>query len=496
MIDDGFRGLVQGFPVWQQNEAPDHVPRGDPLSAALGWLADNAEFFDPPCWERHLPKRPFPSAPLLELLQLCHVLARRQDGVGREVTERAVRITQRVLERPSFAAGLYRADGMFTYHVWFLALAERLGVPVPPLRRAAQGLLDAGARPTASGVGALELRHAADLGGFAAAHLPDRAWLARHWLDGQHLDAFRLNDVECYGITHAAFYATGFGAAPCPVDLTVLNGPVELLAGAYLAAGNLDLGAELVATSLLAGGTTAFTRAAWRRIRGAQHEDGAVPGPLYRAADAARTTGDTTRAYRFGTCYHTTIAFALTAALFHETEVPETALGNVAGAAEAETPDITRFAVTALSSGAGWWSPPPRAGEAVRQASPPPGLPLPGNPAALREIAVRAGAADGTARQTWSAVVDQGIVIAVRRGDLDLLACFLVAAAELDLLAHSVPAAAVAYLAAQQQPDGGFGVPAADVDPLAHEPVRTRLTATCLDAFAAVLSAARRHVTE
>jgi uncharacterized protein DUF6895 len=270
---------------------------------AIGWLEENIAWFDPAVWNEMLPARAFAGGPLLELLVLC-------DNVPcRGLTEAALDLADRLTASPEFRAGLYRGDVLFTYHLWLLVLMDRLGASRPHLLAAAQSLLDAGVRPTADGVAALELRHVVDLGGLASPHLPSAARLYRRWRAGQHLDPFRLTGNECYALTHAVFYATSFGRAPLPPDAELVRA-TRLLLAAHLETGDLDLGAELCHTALLVDGPDGLA-AAHHRIATAARPDGAVPGPLHNPATLARASGRKAEAYLFGTCYHTTVVTAL-----------------------------------------------------------------------------------------------------------------------------------------------------------------------------------------
>ena len=77
-------------------------------------------------WESQLPRRPFPSGTLLELLVLCRVL-RRGRLRDHELIGRAVELAAREVERPEFLAGLARADQAFPYHAYLVALLAEAG---------------------------------------------------------------------------------------------------------------------------------------------------------------------------------------------------------------------------------------------------------------------------------------------------------------------------------------------------------------------------------
>ncbi|GAA2978747.1 DUF6895 family protein [Actinokineospora diospyrosa] len=268
----------------------------------IDWLTDNLAWFDPAVWDEFLPARPFPGGPLLELLLLCDTV-----DCG-PLTGRALELADRITATDRFRAGLYRGDALFTYHVWLLALMGRLGAP-SPLLGSAQALLHAGIRPPLDGVAALEARYANDLAGLRSPHLPPLGHLYRRWREGQHLDPLRMVGPECYALTHAVFYVTGFGRVPLPPDAE-LDRTARLLAAAHLATGDHDLGAELFHTALLAGGPAGLAPAHHRLTR-AVDPDGYVAGPLHNPSILAKLTGRKTQAYRFGTGYHTTLVTAL-----------------------------------------------------------------------------------------------------------------------------------------------------------------------------------------
>jgi hypothetical protein len=360
---------------------------------ALGWLEENLEWFDPAVWNELLPARPFPAGPLLELLLLCeHIPDTRFAGL-------ALDLADRLTATQEFRAGLYRGDALFTYHVWLLVLMDRLGPARPHLLAAAQSLLDAGVRPALDGVGALELRYVADLGGLMSPHLPPAPRLYRRWREGQHLDPFRLSGNECYALTHAVFYATSFGRTPLAPDPELTRTTLVLLA-AHLANDDLDLGAELFHTALVTSGPEGLGPAR-HRLATAARRGGAVPGPLHDPALVARSTGRKAAAYVFGTCYHTTI--------------------------------VTTLALAA------WDAPAAEPGELVSA-----------DPVALRRLAL---GAQSVVR------LSEALVIAIRQGDLGLTATLLLAAAR-ESRTGPVISAATTYLHTQRQPDGSFGIPA------------------------------------
>ncbi|MFT7835898.1 hypothetical protein Q5530_07085 [Saccharothrix sp. BKS2] len=305
-----YRGLVDGFPRWTEQPEPVLSGGRDTLGEALGWLETHLSWFDPSVWQRVLSPRPFPAGPLLELLQLCEVAGRAGRPCSR-LLDRALPLAVRLVRTRAFAAGLHRGDALFTYHAWLIALLMRFGEPVDELAGAVERLLDAGVRPSADTVAALELAYVIDLGGWRG-HLPGAGALYDRWLAGQHLNPFLMTDNECYAFTHAVFYATGFGVVALGGDVSAAGEVARLLFAAKVAEGDLDLGAELALTALLAGGPP--SRAAWRRVSGAQRADGAVPGPLHRPDLLSGVSGPKADGYLFGTCYHTTVATALAAA--------------------------------------------------------------------------------------------------------------------------------------------------------------------------------------
>ncbi|MFF4596820.1 DUF6895 family protein [Amycolatopsis sp. NPDC001319] len=269
------------------------------------WLEAHLEWFEPRVWNEFLPARPFAGGPLLELLLLCDQVP------GLALTDAALELAGRLTATPEFRAGLYRGDAYFTYHVWLLALMDRLGARRPDLLAAAQALLDAGVRPNQDGIGALELRYVTDLGGLANPHLPSARRLFHRWREGQHLDPFRMTDADCYALTHAVFYGTAFGRTALPTDAALAR-TTRLMLAAHLADGDFDLGAELFHTTLLMGVANGPAR---HRLATAARADGAVAGPLHDPDVAARLTGRKATAYVFGTCYHTTLVTELALAV-------------------------------------------------------------------------------------------------------------------------------------------------------------------------------------
>lgn len=305
-----------------EDEAADGV-----LSGALGWLDAHLEWFAPHRWEEYLPRRPFRPGPLLELLGLVRLL----DRSGRlpkdaPFPSRALDLAEHAAAAPDFTGSLRRADELFPYHLNLIALLELLGRPQPALRALGEGLLAAGAgghaRPHKPPLGRIELRYFLDRGGFPApAPLPDIATLFRECLPALRPDVLHLTESETYALTHALIYATDFGARPPavpgePDDPLELLETVRVLLAVHLSRGSLDLTAELLlcATAL---GVTAdpLVREGWAALARARRPDGAVPSPVHRPDVLAGLTGDKAAAYLFGSCYHTTLAAGLAAAV-------------------------------------------------------------------------------------------------------------------------------------------------------------------------------------
>ncbi|MFI9050798.1 DUF6895 family protein [Streptomyces sp. NPDC053427] len=297
------------------------------LSGALDWLDAHLEWFAPHRWERFLPGRPFRPGPLLELLGLVRLL----DRSGRlpkdaDLPSRALDLAEQAAAEPDFDRGLRRADALFPYHLNLIALLELLGRPQPALRTRGAGLLAAGAgahaQPYKPVLGRIELRYFLDRGGFRApAALPDVAALFRESLPALHPDVLHLTESETYALTHALFYVTDFG------DRDVLGGAkeaarlretVRVLLAVHLARGALDLVAELLLCATALGSPSAsLVRDGWSALARARRPDGAVPSPVHRPEVLAGLTGDKAAAYLFGTCYHTTLAAGLAAAVRH-----------------------------------------------------------------------------------------------------------------------------------------------------------------------------------
>ncbi|MEU7281425.1 hypothetical protein AB0A69_22015 [Streptomyces sp. NPDC045431] len=298
------------------------------LAGALRWVEANLEWFAPGRWEEFLPRRPFRPGPLLELLGLVRVLD-RAGVVARDapLARRALDLAEEAVADAEFGRGLRRGDELFPYHLNLVALLELLGRPQPGPRAVCEELLaaDAGGhcRAYKPVLGRLELRYFADRGGFTApARLPDLGTLYRGSVAALDPDVLQLTASETYALTHALFYATDFGHRRDLLggarEVARLRGTVRVLLGAQLVRGGLDLLAELLlCDTALTGayGCDALVYDAWAALAGAARPDGAVPSPVHRPEVLAGLDGGKAEAYVFGTCYHTTLAAALAAAV-------------------------------------------------------------------------------------------------------------------------------------------------------------------------------------
>ncbi|MFJ9847966.1 DUF6895 family protein [Streptomyces sp. NPDC101150] len=295
------------------------------LSGALGWLDTHLEWFAPHRWERFLPRRPFRPGPLLELLGLIRLLDRSGHlPKHAPLRSRALDLAERAAADPDFTRGLCRADELFPYHLNLIALLELLGRPQPALRARGEALLAAGAgahaRPYKPVLGRIELRYFLDRGGFPApAPLPDLGTLFRESLPALRPDVLHLTESETYALTHALFYVTDFGGRDLPgrpEEAARLRETVRVLLAVHLARGSLDLVAELLlCTQALGISAAPLVRYGWSVLARARRPDGALPSPVHRPEVLATLTGDKAAAYLFGTCYHTTLAAGLAAAV-------------------------------------------------------------------------------------------------------------------------------------------------------------------------------------
>ena len=313
------------------------------LTGALEWFEAHLDWFAPRRWEEFLPRRPFRPGPLLELLGLVRVLDRAGIlPVTAPLSSRALDLAEETVREAEFAHGLRRGDAYFPYHLNLTALLEILGRPYPELRAACQALLaaDAGGhcRPYRPVLSRIELRYFVDRGGFAApGPLPGLGPLYRESIAARGPDVLQLTDSETYALTHVLFYATDFGRRGLPCRggaVTPVREAVRVLTGVHLARGSLDLLAELLLCDTVLGEGTAqappgprhgsgtLRRAGWNALAAAQRPDGAVPGPVHRPGILAGLAGDKATAYLFGTCYHTTLASALAAAVQRREPVP------------------------------------------------------------------------------------------------------------------------------------------------------------------------------
>lgn len=295
---------------------PPSDPSARVLDGAVDWLTDNLHWFDPVRWESFLPRRPFPSGTVLELLVLCRVL-RRGRLRGHELLTRAIELAERQLDTPAFQAGLRRGDQAFAYHAYLVALLHDAGCPVPRARDRVQSVLDLG---SGDQTGAwrtvqhrLELKYILNLGGFLG-DLPDLRELVDGSIVADEPDPLWLRDDEAYAITHVIFYSTDFGGRPMPGNQQIST-LCRTMLGVYLATGNLDLAGEFLLCLDALQASDCLVREHGRRLLGeAQRPDGAVPGPLYQRARWAGLSGQQAAAYLFGTCHHTTMVAAMASA--------------------------------------------------------------------------------------------------------------------------------------------------------------------------------------
>lgn len=286
------------------------------VEGAVSWLTGHLRWFDPEQWARHLPPRGFAPSALLELLIVC----RRLKGAG-ELPERAMALAGEVASRPSFGAGLHQSDAAFGHYVWLLALLWEAGCPEEPWRPVAQRIIDAEcadlSRPGRSAAAKLEARYILDLAGLRHRQ-PAMAELIGQTAIGPGADPLQITDPDTYVITHVLFYLTDFGRRPLTCDEPErrrFRELVNVLLGRYLATGDLDLSAELLACSPLVGADERLVACAWDRLAAAQRPDGSMPSPLFRPDALAGLSGERAEAYEFGTCYHTTVATVLAATL-------------------------------------------------------------------------------------------------------------------------------------------------------------------------------------
>ncbi|MFJ7250970.1 DUF6895 family protein [Streptomyces sp. NPDC098085] len=416
------------------------------LAGALRWIEAHLEWFAPRRWEEFLPRRPFRPGPLLELLGLVRVLD-RSALLPRDapVPSRALTLAEEAVRDADFARGLHRGDAFFPYHLNLTALLELLGRPHPALRAACEELLaaDAGGhcRPYKPVLSRTELRYFIDRGGFTApAALPGLGALYRESIAARSPDVLQLTGSETYALTHVLFYVTDFGHHRRLPDRSgaaaEVRETVRVLLGVHLARGGLDLLAELLLcdSALDDGwddgwsdgqgdgcghghGSGPLRHAGWNALAAAQREDGAVPSPLHRPEVLAGLTGDKAAAYLFGTCYHTTLAAALAAA-------------------------VRKPGTPATGSTQSIGGPLPRADpEEIRQWA--------------RKAAERAGTAPAAVRNAWAAHLDPLLALGVQAHDPGVLADVLRAAERLGRGDRPLVRSAAALLAAWEP--GGRG---------------------------------------
>ncbi|MFF9107725.1 DUF6895 family protein [Streptomyces sp. NPDC014805] len=396
------------------------------LPGVLGWLEENLRWFDPEVWERHLPRRPFPPGPLLELLGFLRLLTREQGpaAVPQGLREGALDLAERITGTPEFATRLRRADALFPYHLNVVALLGLLGRPRPDLLKTCEALLASGAgghfQPHRPLLSRLELRYFADRAALTLpAGIPDRASLSAGSVPALEPDPLSLDDDEVYAFTHAVFYATDFGADDVPPG-GALRDTVRVLLASHLIGGHLDLLAELLLCADLTGlGETDLARRSWAALASARRPDGAVPGPVHRPAVLSGLTGEKAEAYLFGTCYHTTLATGLAAVV---------RLGR-GGTPEPDPPEDASSPAT----------PPPY---------PPAGAPAEEVRAWAESIARAAPHAPQPHRQVWAQAVTGALTLAARRRDPVTLAALLTASGPLGARNTPLARAAAARLAA------------------------------------------------
>ncbi|MFE0253655.1 DUF6895 family protein [Streptomyces sp. NPDC059010] len=401
------------------------------LAGGLRWIEAQLEWFEPARWEEFLPRRPFRPGPLLELLGLVRVLDRvgvlsKEAPLARGALDLAVRVAA----DPSFEAGLRRADEYFPYHLNLIGLLELLGRPQPTGRAVCEALLaaDAGAhaQPYKPVLNRLELRYFADRGGFPApASLPGPGALLAESIAGLDPDVLQLSESEVYALTHVVFYATDFGRHSLTLAADEATGrlreTVRVLLGVHLARGSLDLLAELLlCTAALEESpgprTGHLPCAGWNALARAARPDGALPSPVHRPEVLAGLSDAKAAAYVFGTCYHTTTAAVLAAAVRRQR-------GEVGQGSDADTPAAD-----------GAQPLPCAAPHAIRTWA--------------REVSTTARTAPAAVRDAWTDHLDPLLALCVQARDPGLLAEVLYAAEHLGRAGHPTPRRAAALLAA------------------------------------------------
>lgn len=414
--------VADGAVLLGEDEAAERV-----LAGGLRWIEAQLEWFEPARWEEFLPRRPFRPGPLLELLGLVRVLD-RAGVLSKEapLATGALDLAVRVAADPSFEAGLRRADEYFPYHLNLIGLLELLGRPQPTRRAVCEALLaaDAGAhaRPYKPVLNRLELRYFADRGGFPApASLPAPGALLGESIAGLDPDVLQLSESETYALTHVIFYATDFGrhSLSLPGDeatarsWTSLRETVRVLLGVHLARGSLDLLAELLlCTAALDDGSGAghLPHAGWNALARAARPDGALPSPVHRPEVLAGLNDAKAAAYVFGTCYHTTTAAVLAAAVRRQR-------GRYATQGSDDVPPMPYADPGAILA----WA---------------------------REVSTTARTASAEVRAVWADQLDSLLTLCVQARDPSLLAEVLNAAEHLGRADHPTSRRAAALLAA------------------------------------------------
>ncbi|MFI7408973.1 DUF6895 family protein [Streptomyces sp. NPDC049627] len=430
----GSQGAVSWAPLppHARTDAAGHVGLGEDeaaervLAGGLHWIEAQLEWFEPGRWEQFLPRRPFRPGPLLELLGLIRVLDRA--GVlskAAPLATDALDLAERVAADPSFDDGLRRADAYFPYHLNLIGLLELLGRPQPARRTVCEALLaaDAGghALPYKPALNRIELRYFADRGGFGAPpSLPRPGALLGESIAALGPDVLQLSESETYALTHVVFYATDFGHHSLTLGghgtAARLREAVRVLLGVHLARGSLDLLAELLlCTAALdeGHGTTPLTHAGWNVLAGAARPDGALPSPVHRPEALAGLSGDKAAAYLFGTCYHTTTAAVLAAAVRRHRGQGRTGQSPVVGGVPplpcADPVEIRAWA---------------------------------------REVSASARTAPASVRAAWSDQLDPLLALCVQARDPSLLGALLRVADHLDRSDRPTPRRAAALLTA------------------------------------------------
>ena len=377
-----------------------------------------------------LPRRPFRPGPLLELVGLVRVLD-RAGIVPRDapLPDRALRLAQHTASTADFERGLRRGDEYFPYYLNLIGLLELLGRPQPALRARCEALIAAGAgghtRPYKPVMNRIELRYFLDRGGFAApASLPDLDTLHQQSIAALHPDVLQLTESETYALTHVLFYVTDFGLHRRLLggreEQARLRETVRILLGVHLARGSLDLLAELLLcdTALDDGrGTAPVASAGWNALASAQRPDGAVPSPVHRPEVVTGLADEKAAAYVFGTCYHTTQAAALAAAVRRQSTTASA------------LPEFARSSPAAFPL-------PPADPEQIRQWA--------------RRVAGASGTAPAAARTQWSAQLYPLLALGVQARDPAVLTDVLSAAEALGHADRPLVRSAAALLAVWQ----------------------------------------------